>query len=85
MELSRPVMVLVQPRNDISLEGRTDEGCCSGVFTVVLTVISLVLVLCTFPFSLCVCVRMVQVIGLNRIKYYFFCNKDLHFHVNLGI
>ena len=72
MELSRPVMVLVQPRNDISLEGRTDEGCCSGVFTVVLTVISLVLVLCTFPFSLCVCVRMVQVIGLNRIKYYFF-------------
>ena len=85
MELSRPVMVLVQPRNDISLEGRTDEGCCSGVFTVVLTVISLVLVLCTFPFSLCVCVRMVQVIGLNRIKYYFFCKKDLHFHVNLGI
>ena len=72
MELSRPVMVLVQPRNDISLEGRTDEGCCSGVFTVVLTVISLVLVLCTFPFSLCVCVRMVQVIGLAFMKCYFF-------------
>ena len=86
MELSRPVMVLVQPWNEISLEGRTDEGCCSGVFTVVLTVISLVLVLCTFPFSLCVCVRMVQVIiGLASIKYHFFCNKDLHFHVNLGI
>ena len=59
------VMASVQPRNDISLlESRTDEGICSGIFTVVLTLFSLILVICTFPFSLCVCVRMVQVYTL---------------------
>ena len=62
-------MASVQPRNDISLlESRTDEGICSGIFTVVLTLFSLILVICTFPFSLCVCVRMVQVYTLK--KYY---------------
>ena len=65
-------MASVQPRNDISLlESRTDEGICSGIFTVVLTLFSLILVICTFPFSLCVCVRMVQVhILSNALSFY---------------
>ena len=36
----------------------TSEKCCS----VFIMVISFILILCTFPFSLCVCLKMVQVI-----------------------
>jgi len=38
-----------------------EYGFCSGCFTFLLTVISVLLILCTLPFSLCVIMRMVQV------------------------
>ena len=39
-----------------------EYGFCSGCFTFLLTVISVLLILCTLPFSLCVIMRMVQVL-----------------------
>ena len=60
-------MAVVQPRNggftnNLETMGKSDEGnICSAIVTVLLTIISVIMVLCTFPFSLCVCIRMVQV------------------------
>ena len=48
----------------------TSEKCCS----VFIMVISFILILCTFPFSLCVCLKMVQVICKSCLFYA--CNGD---------
>merc|ERR1711976_539438 len=51
-----------------------EYGFCSGCFTFLLTVISVLLILCTLPFSLCVIMRMVQeyeravIFRLGRVK-----------------
>ncbi|XP_046844380.1 mechanosensory protein 2-like isoform X1 [Xenia sp. Carnegie-2017] len=39
---------------------RPDEGFCSGICAVILTVLSFILVICTFPLSLLFCLKIVQ-------------------------
>ena len=60
-------------RADRSKPGRTEDdstvgGCVSGL----IWVLSMLMICCTFPFSLCVCIKQVQV----RYMYY---NR---FHIN---
>ena len=45
------------------------EKCCS----LLIMIISVILIIVTFPFSLCVCLKMVQVISL--LKQYNSCHK----------
>ncbi|XP_046844382.1 mechanosensory protein 2-like isoform X2 [Xenia sp. Carnegie-2017] len=42
------------------LQNRPDEGFCSGICAVILTVLSFILVICTFPLSLLFCLKIVQ-------------------------
>jgi len=55
--------------------GRQEEDDCCGSFaSVLITIMSMILIVCTFPFSLCVCIKMVQeyeravIFRLGRIK-----------------
>ena len=51
--------------------GGDDESACGSFVAGLIWFISILLIICTFPFSLCVCVRMVQVskdIIVNFIK-----------------
>lgn len=67
-------MTTIRPYKDEITDGGGDEGFCSSVFTFILTVLSVILVTITLPFSLCVCVRMVQeyeravIFRLGRVK-----------------
>ncbi|XP_028411060.1 mechanosensory protein 2-like [Dendronephthya gigantea] len=43
-----------------STQDTDDEGCCSSVCAVILTVLSYIIVICTFPLSLLFCLKIVQ-------------------------
>ena len=59
----------VKPRG-----GSDDESACGSCVAGLIWIISILLIICTFPFSLCVCIRMVQeyeravIFRLGRIK-----------------
>ena len=54
--------------------GSDDESACGSCVAGLIWIISILLIICTFPFSLCVCIRMVQeyeravIFRLGRIK-----------------
>ena len=43
-------------------EGSDDDSVCGSFISGLIFVMSMILIICTFPFSLCVCIRMVQVL-----------------------
>jgi len=51
-----------------------DDDACGSFASVLITIVSMILIICTFPFSLCVCIKMVQeyeravIFRLGRIK-----------------
>ena len=47
-----------------SRPSQDDDDCCGSFASVLIYFISCLLILCTFPFSLCVCIKMVQVSSL---------------------
>merc|ERR1711953_254983 len=55
-------------------QGGDDESCGGSWVSTLIFVISMILIICTFPFSLCVCIKMVQeyeravIFRLGRIK-----------------
>merc|ERR1711953_1344998 len=55
-------------------EGSDNDTVCSSWVSTLIFVISMILIICTFPFSLCVCIKMVQeyeravIFRLGRIK-----------------
>ena len=70
-------MSSVSPKYDGFVEEhaeRDETTLCGGLVTVIITFLSLILVLSTFPLSLCVCIRMVQeyeravIFRLGRLK-----------------
>ena len=42
-------------------EGSDNDTVCSSFISGLIFVMSMIMIICTFPFSLCVCIRMVQV------------------------
>lgn len=70
-------MASVMPKSDgfnEDINERDEATLCSALVTVIITFLSLILVLGTFPLSLCVCIRMVQeyeravIFRLGRVK-----------------
>ena len=52
----------LKSRTTRTTESNTEDDSMAGSFVAgLIYVISMILIICTFPFSLCVCVRMVQV------------------------
>jgi len=55
-------------------QGGDDESCGGSCVSTLIFIISMILIICTFPFSLCVCIKMVQeyeravIFRLGRIK-----------------
>jgi len=55
-------------------EGSDDDSVCGSFISGLIFVMSMILIICTFPFSLCVCIRMVQeyeravIFRLGRLK-----------------
>merc|ERR1719297_423781 len=66
----QPASTVLEDRNQESQEMDTTESCCSAL----IFIISCFLLVITFPFSLCVCLKMVQeyeravIFRLGRIK-----------------
>ena len=46
---------------DYEKQGGDDESCGGSCVSTLIFIISMILIICTFPFSLCVCIKMVQV------------------------
>ena len=62
---SQQQLIMATSPNDIEgvkpRGGGDDESACGSFVAGLIWFISILLIICTFPFSLCVCVRMVQV------------------------
>jgi len=67
-------MTEVRPAFEAHMEGGYDyqnnasAGLCESFVAMVVGLFSIILLLCTFPFSLCVCIRMVQVTNKSEIS-----------------
>ena len=46
---------------DYQKSSEDDQGCGGSCVSTLIWVVSMILIICTFPFSLCVCIKMVQV------------------------
>ena len=59
---------------DINMDGEDRTSYCGSCISTVIFVFSAILIVCTFPFSLCVCIKMVQeyeraiIFRLGRVK-----------------
>merc|ERR1711936_974518 len=72
---SQEELIMSASPNDINTKGGGDDESAGGKCVAgLIWVISIILICCTFPFSLCVCVRMVQeyeravIFRLGRVK-----------------
>ena len=71
---------------DYEKQGGDDESCGGSCVSTLIFVISMILIICTFPFSLCVCIKMVQVRNqyLSRYCKYILLPISLSYYV-LGV
>ena len=69
---SQEDLIMSSRPNDINDKETDDEGAAGKCVAGLIWVVSIILICCTFPFSLCVCVRMVQVRNMQSIHLFFY-------------
>ena len=67
---SQEDLIMSSRPNDIN-DKKTDDDAAGKCVAGLIWVVSIILICCTFPFSLCVCVRMVQVRNMQSIYFLF--------------
>ena len=68
---SQEDLIMSSRPNDIN-DKKTDDDAAGKCVAGLIWVVSIILICCTFPFSLCVCVRMVQVRNMQSMHLFFY-------------